>query len=157
MIKLFDKNMNEIKYDINNYIFNIFPLDNFSSFGFVMNDIYFKTSEHAFHYLKYTNNLEIANKIKDSFSPNEARELAIKNKKYRVSNWSDIKYKVMEDVLRLKVEQNPIVKQVLLDTKDYLIVENCIDEDIDWGLDNNNNGNNNLGKIWMKIRNDLKK
>jgi predicted NAD-dependent protein-ADP-ribosyltransferase YbiA (DUF1768 family) len=62
----------------------------------------------------------------------------------------------MEKVLRLKVNQNPIVKKCLLDTKDYIIAEVCVDEDTDWGLDNNNQGNNNLGKIWMKIREDLK-
>ena len=32
---------------------------------------------------------------------------------------------------------------------------NCIDEDTDWGLDNNNQGDNNLGKIWMKIRDEI--
>ena len=62
----------------------------------------------------------------------------------------------MEKVLRLKVEQNPIVKEVLLNTKDFIIAENRIDEDTDWGLDNNNQGNNYLGKIWMKIRDDIK-
>lgn len=40
----------------------------------------------------------------------------------------------------------------LLKTKDYIIAEYCTDEDTDCGLDNNNKGNNNLGKIWMKIR-----
>jgi len=62
----------------------------------------------------------------------------------------------MEKVLRLKVEQNPIVKEVLLNTKNYIIAENCIDEDTVWGLDNNNQENNNLGKIWMKIRDETK-
>ena len=63
----------------------------------------------------------------------------------------------MEKVLRLKVEQNPIVKEVLLNTKDYIIAEKCIDEDTDWGLDSNNQGNNYLGKIWMKIRDDIRR
>jgi predicted NAD-dependent protein-ADP-ribosyltransferase YbiA (DUF1768 family) len=61
----------------------------------------------------------------------------------------------MEKVLRLKVEQNPVVKECLLNTKDYIIAECCIDEDTDWGIDNNNNGNNHLGNIWMKIRDEL--
>ncbi len=157
MIKIFDKNMMEITYDINNYQIELFPLDNFSSFGLIMNGEYFKTSEHAFQYLKFKDsNIEIANKIKDCFSPNEAREIAHKYKDKRISNWSEIKYKMMEEVLRLKVEQNQIVREKLLNTKDYLIAENCIDEDTDWGLDNNNQGDNNLGKIWMKIRADIK-
>ena len=157
MIKLFDSNMNEINVKREMYQWDILPLDNFSSFGLVMNSEYFQTSEHAFQYLKFVDtNKEIANKIKASFSPNDARNIAHENKDYRLSNWSDVKYQNMEKVLRLKVEQNPIVKDVLLNTKDYIIAENCIDEDTDWGLDSNNQGDNNLGKIWMKIRDDIK-
>ncbi len=157
MIKLFDSEMNEIKFEIPEYQLKIFPLDNFAPFGLTIDGEYFQTSEHAFQYLKFKDsNIEIANKIKDCFSPNEAREIAHKYKDKRISNWSEIKYKMMEEVLRLKVEQNQIVREKLLNTKDYLIAENCIDEDTDWGLDNNNQGDNNLGKIWMKIRADIK-
>ena len=157
MIKLFDKDMNEIIIDRSMYQWQLLPLDNFSAFGFEMNGEYFQTSEHAFQYLKFIEtNKEIANKIKESFSPNDARNIAHENKEYRLSNWSDVKYQNMEKVLRLKVEQNPIVKEALLNTKDYIIAENCIDEDTDWGLDNNNQGNNHLGKIWIKIREDIK-
>ena len=158
MIKLFDKEMNEIKFSISDYQLKLFPLDNFSSFGLNMDNEYFQTSEHAFQYLKFIDtNANIANKIKESYSPDDARRIAHENKEYRLSNWSNFKYINMEKVLRLKVNQNPIVKKCLLDTKDYIIAEVCIDEDTDWGLDNNNQGNNNLGKIWMKIREGLKK
>ncbi len=149
--------MNEVIIKREMYQWDILPLDNFSSFGLVMDGEYFQTSEHAFQYLKFVDtNKEIANKIKKSFSPNDARNIAHENKKIRSSNWSEVKYQNMEKVLRLKVEQNPIVKEALINTKDYIIAENCIDEDTDWGLDNNNRGDNNLGKIWMKIRDDIK-
>ena len=157
MIKLFDKNMNEIKFDIPQYQMNLFPLDNFSPFGLMMDGNYFQTSEHAFQYLKFeTTNTDIAQSIKSSYSPDDARRIAHENKEYRLSNWSSIKYDNMKKVLKLKIEQNPIVKNALLNTKDYIIAEACIDEDTDWGLDNNNQGENNLGKIWMKIREELK-
>ena len=157
MIKLFDKEMNEIPVERSMYQWQLLPLDNFAAFGLMMNGEYFQTSEHAFQYLKFVDtSKEIANKIKASFSPNDARNIAHENKEYRLPNWSDVKYQNMEKVLRLKVEQNPIVKEALLNTKDFIIAENCIDEDTDWGLDNNNQGNNYLGKIWMKIRDDIK-
>ena len=156
MIKLFDKSMNEINIKREMYQWDIFPLDNFSAFGFEMNGEYFQTSEHAFQYLKFIEtNEDIANIIKKSYSPNDARRIAHENKEYRLSNWSDVKYQNMEKVLRLKVEQNPIVKEALLNTKDFIIAENCIDEDTDWGINNNNEGNNHLGKIWMKIREEI--
>lgn len=157
MIKLFDKDMNEIKFNIAEYQLNVFPLDNFAPFGLTMDDEYFQTSEHAFQYLKFVDtNKEVAENIKKSFSPNDARDIAHENKAGRLDNWSDIKYEKMEEVLKLKVEQNPIVKECLLNTKDYLIAECCIDEDTDWGVDNNNQGENHLGKIWMKIRDELR-
>jgi ribA/ribD-fused uncharacterized protein len=157
MIKLFDKDMNEIKFNIAEYQLNVFPLDNFAPFGLTMDDEYFQTSEHAFQYLKFVDtNKEVAESIKKSFSPNNARSIAHENKTSRLANWSDIKYEKMEEVLKLKVEQNPIVKECLLNTKDYLIAECCIDEDTDWGVDNNNQGENHLGKIWMKIRDELR-
>lgn len=63
MIRLFDKKMNEKKYNIVNYQIEVFPLDNFSPFGLIMNDLYFPTSEHAFQYLKFIDtNKEIAQK-----------------------------------------------------------------------------------------------
>ncbi len=156
MIKLFDKDMNEIIIERSMYQWQLLPLDNFSAFGFKMNGEYFQTSEHAFQYLKFIEtNKDIANIIKKSYSPNDARRIAHENKEYRLPNWSDVKYDNMEKVLKLKVEQNPIVKECLLNTKDYIIAECCIDEDTDWGINNNNEGNNHPGKIWMKIRDEI--
>lgn len=158
MIKLFDKNMNEIKFTITEYQLNLLPLDNFSAFGLIMDNEYFQTSEHAFQYMKFVNtNKEIAKKIKNSYSPNDARRIAHENQEYKVNDWSKNKYKNMEKVLRLKVMQNSIVMKKLLATENYIIAEYCTDEDTEWGLDNNNLGDNNLGKIWMKIRDELKK
>lgn len=157
MIKLFDKNMNEINFNVTDYQLNILPLDNFSAFGLTMDGKYFQTSEHAFQYLKFiNNNYELSERIRNAYSPNEARNIAQENRSCKPTNWKDIKYKNMEKVLKLKVEQNPIVKKKLLQTSDYIIAEYCTDQDTEWGLDNNNNGENNLGKIWMKIRNELK-
>lgn len=158
MIKLFDKNMDEIKFDITNYQLSLLPLDNFSAFGLIMDNNYFQTSEHAFQYLKFIDsNYELAQKIKYSYSPNEARRIAHENSKFKNTDWPNVKYRNMYKVLKLKAEQNPVVKKKLLATKDYIIAEYCTDEDTDWGLDNNNYGENNLGKIWMKIRDELMK
>ena len=158
MLKLFDSNMNEITKSIIDYQYELLPLDNFSPFGLIMNEIYFPTSEHAFQYLKYIHtNPEIANEIKNSLSPYQARIIAHQNKLTRDPNWSKIKYEVMKKVIRLKVQQNPMVKEALINTEDYLICELCIDEDTDWGIDKNNNGENHLGKILMEIRKELTK
>lgn len=158
MIKLFDKDMNEVIVDQDTYQTKIFPLDNFSPFAFIMNGIKFNTSEHAFQYLKFSNtSILTAEAIKDSYSPYDARELARKYRQYRRADWADVKYEMMEKVIKSKIEYNPTVKQALLDTGDYIIAECCKDEDTDWGIDRNNKGENHLGKILMKIRYELNK
>ena len=93
--------------------------------------------------------------IRNALSPYEARDIAHTYKDTRDPNWSNIKYQVMEKVIKLKAEQNPMVKEALFKTKDYVIGEMCIDEDTDWGLDRDNNGENHLGKALMNVRKEL--
>ena len=66
-------------------------------------------------------------------------------------------YEIMEKVLFEKVKKNPYVKEKLLETKDFEIIEDCgEDDDKDWGCGIDGTGQNNLGKIWMKIREKLR-
>ncbi len=153
MLRLFN-NGKEIKLDINTYLTDLFPLENFSAFSLKMDGIDFKTGEHAFQYLKFTDK-KICDEIINSSNPYEARILGGKYKSDRIPNWSDVKYDYLEKVFRLKLEQNPMVKEALLKTKDYQICEYCIDEDTEWGLDKEGNGENRLGKAWMKVRKGL--
>jgi predicted NAD-dependent protein-ADP-ribosyltransferase YbiA (DUF1768 family) len=69
----------------------------------------------------------------------------------------------MEIVLTLKVEQNPSLRKRLLSTGDELIIENVTSRGLSgrngfWGASNKTGewvGENNLGKLWMKIRSKL--
>ena len=153
MLKLL-KDGKEFKIDINSYLIDIFPLENFSAFGLNMDGIYFKTGEHAFQYLKYKDK-KICEEIINCNSPYEARILGGKYKSERISNWKEVKYDYLEKVFKLKLEQNQMVKDALYKTKDYDIYEYCIDEDTEWGVDKNGNGENKLGKTWMKIRDEM--
>jgi ribA/ribD-fused uncharacterized protein len=158
MIKLFDKDMNEIIFDDDSYKENVYPLENFSPYGLTIDKLYFPTCEHAFQYLKFIGTDEkVAEIIRNASSPDEARIIAHEYKKRRPSNWKEIKYDVMEEVMEMKVHQNEEVKEALLKTRDLLIAEYCIDEDTDWGIDRNNEGNNHLGKSLMKIRKRINK
>ena len=60
----------------------------------------------------------------------------------------------MEDIIRNKVEQNPYVLHKLLQTENKLIIEDSPYDDF-WGWGENRTGRNELGKIWMKIREEL--
>lgn len=61
----------------------------------------------------------------------------------------------MEEILIAKVNQHPYVAKKLLQTKDYLIVEDS-PYDSYWGCGKERNGKNQLGRLWMKIREQLK-
>lgn len=154
MIKLKNRDSNnEVEY----YIQNIFPLDNFSAFAVKVDGITYKTSEHAFQTLKFINTApEIALLIQESFSPYLAREIAAKYKSQRREDWSEVKYAIMKRILKAKTEQNHQVMQSLLGTSSHNIIEDCgEDNDKDWGCGIDGTGENNLGKIWMSIRDEL--
>ena len=88
MLRLFD-NDKEMKYDVNTYLTEIFPLENFSAFGLEMDGIYFKTGEHAFQYLKFKDK-KICDEIINCSNPYDARILGRKYKSERIPNWSEV-------------------------------------------------------------------
>lgn len=98
---------------------------------------------------------ELVEKIKKSHSADEAQRISYANRDKRREDWDDVKVSIMEELLRLKIEQNPYVKKKLLQTEDYMIVEDSPKDDF-WGWGPNRNGQNNLGKLWMKLREELK-
>lgn len=61
--------------------------------------------------------------IKNRHSAHEAQKIAYGNKDKQRSDWDEVKLTIMEDLLRAKIEQNLYVKKKLLETKDYIIVE----------------------------------
>ena len=71
-------------------------------------------------------------------------------------NWKDIKLSIMEDCIRKKFSQEPY-RTKLLNTGNEFIQEGNLWYDTFWGVDlRTNKGENNLGKIIMRIRSELK-
>ena len=62
----------------------------------------------------------------------------------------------MEEIIRCKFTQNLDLKKKLLETEDSLLIETNNWNDTYWGVCRNK-GQNNLGKILMKIRDEIKK
>lgn len=99
---------------------------------------------------------EIAEEIKKSHSAHEAQKISFANKDKVRSDWQEVKLTIMEELLRKKLQQNPYVKQKLLQTKDYIIVEDSPKDNF-WGWGKDRTGENHLGKLWMKLRDELLK
>ena len=145
--------MNEV---IGFYPREFYPFDNFSSFKVEWNGYLFSSVEEAYQAASFMgSDEELVEKIKKSHSADEAQRIAYANRHKRREYWDDVKVSIMEELLRLKIEQNPYVKKKLLQTGDYMIVEDSPKDDF-WGWGPNRNGQNNLGKLWMKLREELK-
>ena len=133
-----------------------YPFDNFSSFKVEWNGYLFSSVEEAYQAASFMgSDEELVEKIKKSHSADEAQRIAYANRDKRREDWDDVKISIMEELLRLKIEQNPYVKKKLLQTGDYMIVEDSPKDDF-WGWGSNRDGQNNLGKLWMKLREELK-
>ena len=130
-------------------------LDNFSSFKVCYRGYLYSSNEEAYQAARFMGVApEIVEQIQKSHSAHEAQKIAYQNRKKQRPDWEEIKVCVMEDLLRLKVAQNPYVKKKLLETGEYYIVEDS-PKDAFWGWDPDRTGQNQLGKLWMKIRDEL--
>ena len=157
MIKLYYKGT-EIKNDVDSYILNVYPLDNTSPFGFVMDNVYFKTAEHAIEYLKFKDShFDIAKMILDANNPYIVKQLAKEYDEYKMKDFINVQEEYLKKIFMLKLEQNEMVKETLLNTRDYDIYLYTNDEDTSLGYDQNNNGKNIFGFTWMKIRDEYNK
>lgn len=132
-------------------------LSNYHYCTIVYDNITYPSTEHAYQALKSLNNKDRM-RIAALPTPKEAKQAG-----FTVElrpNWDNIKLSIMEEVLRLKFA-HPDLKQKLLDTGDATLIEGNYWHDNFFGVctcDNCKNKikNNNLGKLLMEIREELK-
>lgn len=128
-----------------------------------------KTSEQYFMYQKamFFHDFEIADKIKATVRPEEAKKLGRKIKNFNEEEWSKVSFDMMFNAVYAKFSQNERLKNILLDNKfkDKNFVEASPFDKI-WGIglhyddklcDDETNwlGENKLGKVLDKVRNTL--
>lgn len=138
-------------YEQDFYVFS-----NFSSFQIIWDGILFSTSEQLYHWLKFKNRPDIQARILSTRSAHDAFILANKLKEFRDYDWDNRKFDVMVEILREKVSQHEYVKKKLIASGNRELIENSWRDDV-WGWGANRNGENLLGKAWMKIREELTK
>jgi ribA/ribD-fused uncharacterized protein len=113
--------------------------------------ILYPSSEHAYQAAKH---LDVATKKKIAkMTPGQAKRAGGRG----FPDWENQKVIVMEKILRIKF-QNPAMKKKLLSTGDAILEEGNTWGDKFWGVSppGSGNGNNILGHLLMKIREDLK-
>lgn len=128
-------------------------LSNMSGSSFKVGQETYPTVEHFFQVMKTTDPAERA-KILAAKTAGEAKKIG-RTVTLR-KNWNEIREEVMEAGLRAKFQQNPELKKRLIDTGDVDLIEGNTWGDTFWG-EVNGKGQNKLGKLLMKIRDELMK
>lgn len=128
-----------------------FFLSNFYNVPVIYDDIPYLNNEAAFQAQKVVNKEERKN---FSFlNPSEAKKLGRKVELRK--DWEDCKIKIMYEICKAKFTQNQDCKNNLLKTGDAVLIEGNNWGDRIWGQVDGI-GENYLGKILMKIREELK-
>lgn len=129
-------------------------LSNFSSFAILQNGIIWMTVEHAYQEAKFSDSA-IIEEIRTAMSAHDSKEIAQKHRGSVRADWDDIKLDVMERLLRMKIAQHPYVHDKLLETGNAELIDDS-PKDSFWGRGPDWQGLNHLGKLWMKLRDELR-
>ena len=127
-------------------------LSNFWPSVVVMDWEEYTTVEHAYQAAK-TFNHDVRHAIRNCPKASDAKRAAPTGSLLR-PDWMFVRVQVMDDLLRQKFS-NPELMHKLLQTGDCLLEETNRWNDTFWGVCNGQ-GENNLGKLLMKIRKDLR-
>jgi len=125
-------------------------LSNFSHYGFVLDGLYWPTSEHYFQAQKFLDR-SLGESIRQADSPMDAARMG-RNRDWPLrKDWDSVRCDVMRRGLLAKFSQNHDILERLLSTAGEALIEDTKD-DYYWGCGNDGTGDNNLGKILMQVR-----
>ena len=127
-------------------------LSNFEYADFEYKGIMWKTTEHAYQAFKCRDVFEFL-EIMNTETPGQAKRLGQKCK--MVPLFEIHKVQLMYEINKCKFEQNKYLTNKLLFTGNQELIEGNTWNDTFWGICDNI-GENNLGKILMKIRDELR-
>jgi len=128
-------------------------LSPFSAHEVTIDGVTYKTAEHAYQALRMLP--EVQSSVAESPSPLDAWRIAQRYKDEGKLNPSKDKDELMEKVFRAKLEQHSDIKEILLESGDRELLK-VYDTDYYWGIGADGSGENKMGKLWMKLRDELK-
>lgn len=147
---------------------DFYVLSNFSAFRLLWRGRDFDTSEAAYHWERFATGQEgnrspafgsmasaVADDIRFAPSAHVAFKIAQEHKSLQRPDWDDVKVGVMRDILRAKASQHEYVRSKLLATGERELIEDSWRDDF-WGWGPTCRGRNQLGKLWMEIRTELR-
>ncbi len=139
---------------IPHYETSYFLFSNFSPHAIFYKGVLYSTLEHAFQAQKFLDE-KIREEVRNASSPLMAFKIGRSSPGKR-DDWNEAKMNVMHELLKVKVEQHEEVRQKLLETGDEEIIEENPNDSF-WGAGNDGKGENYIGKLLMKVREELKR
>ncbi|HEY9618213.1 MAG TPA: NADAR family protein [Microcoleaceae cyanobacterium] len=126
---------------------------NFSAHGFMLDELYWATSEHYFQAQKFVNTPYLE-KVRQTRTPKEAANLGRDRSLPLRSDWEQVKDDVMRAAVLQKFNTHADIRAILLATGDEELVENS-PIDYYWGCGKDGSGQNKLGQILVEVRDIL--
>ena len=126
-----------------------FFLSNFYECPVFYEGLVYNSTEAAFQAAKILYGREYFTRMNPPAAKKEGRRVDLRD------DWEDVKMGVMYDVCYAKFAYNPELKKKLLKTGDKHLEEANHHGDMIWGTVDGE-GENNLGKILMQLRQDLR-
>jgi ribA/ribD-fused uncharacterized protein len=128
-------------------------LSPFSAHEIEIDGVVYKTAEHAYQSLRMV--LEAREQIMQARSPMEAwRHAQVAKEKGNVDSLCN-KDQLMEKIFRAKLTQHDDIREILLESGDRELLK-VYPADYYWGTGADGTGENKMGKLWMKLRDELK-
>ncbi|MBL1179345.1 NADAR family protein [Pantanalinema sp. GBBB05] len=123
---------------------------NFSAHGFMLDELYWATSEHYFQAQKFINTPSLE-KVRQAKTPKDAAKMGRDRSLPLRSDWEQVKDDVMRKAVLQKFKTHADIRAILLATGSDVLVENSA-IDYYWGCGKDGSGKNKLGQILMEVR-----
>ncbi|MDQ5953206.1 MAG: N-glycosidase YbiA, partial [Patescibacteria group bacterium] len=130
----------------------------YTSHAIKIDGVLYPTVEHAYQCLRYEDP-NIIKEILSATSPMKAWEVSSKYKHLQKPDFKPHKREIMKKLMKAKADQHDEVKKALIDSGDIQIVKHITTYppgDGYWDDGENGEGLNEMGKIWMEIREEIR-
>lgn len=128
---------------------------NFSAHGFMLDELYWATSEHYFQAQKFIHTPYLE-KVRQTKTPKDAANMGRNRALPLRTDWAQVKDEVMQIAVLQKFKTHADIRAILLATGEEELVENS-PIDYYWGCGKDGSGTNKLGQILMEVRDILRR
>lgn len=112
------------------------------------------TTEAWYQAQKFPDHPDLQEQIRLKPSPKAAKVLAQLYPEKVRKDWHEVSIETMEEALRLKLKYHANIAIKLLESGEAKLVERS-DKDPFWGDGKDGQGRNELGKAWMRLRQEI--